>query len=211
MILFAAAFLIPGEVYAGAGSVQLPKAKVGEDGLHKQDWFADSFLDLKEDVAEAKAANKRLVFIWEQKGCPYCERTHDINFRIPKIVDYIKANFTVIQLNMWGSREVTDFDGKISTEKELAQKWAIRFTPTVQFFPGDLKEIGNKNGQEAELLRVPGYFKPFHFYMLFQYVSTEAYKAEPNFQRYLIAEGTKLRDKGVDMDKQLWADELLFD
>ena len=61
------------------------------------------------------------------------------------------------------------------------------------------------------MVRVPGYFKPFHFYMLFKYIRTKAYDKEPNFQRFMIAEGNALRDKGVDMDKQLWADELLFD
>ena len=47
--------------------------------------------------------------------------------------------------------------------------------------------------------------------MLFKYIRTKAYDKEPNFQRFMISEGNALRDKGVDMDKQLWADELLFD
>ena len=33
------------------------------------------------------------------------------NFRIPEIVDYIKKNFVVLQLTLWGDREVTDFNG----------------------------------------------------------------------------------------------------
>ncbi len=189
----------------------LPKAQVGEDGLHQQPWFHESFMNLKEDLEEAKAEGKRLVLFWEQKGCPYCKRTHDVNLRIPKIVNQIKENFVVVQMNMWGDKEVTDFDGEVTTEKKLAQKYAVRFTPTLQFFPESITEFKAKSGRDAELVRVPGYFKPFHFYMLFKYIRTKAYDKEPNFQRFMIAEGNALRDKGVDMDKQLWADELLFD
>lgn len=189
----------------------LPKPVVGEDGLHQQAWFRDSFLNLREDIAEAKAEGKKLVLMWEQRGCPYCLRTHEVNLTIPKIVNFIKDNFFVIQMNLWGDRDVTDFDGQVMTEKKLAQKYAIRFTPTIQFFPDDLKAIGNKSGKEAEIARQPGYFKPFHFFTLFRYIQSGAYKTEPNFQRYVIAFGDELRARGVDMNKQLWADKLFFD
>ncbi len=189
----------------------LPKSQVGEDGLHQQPWFHNSFMNLKEDLDEVTVDGKRLVLFWEQKGCPYCKRTHDVNLRIPKIVNQIKENFAVVQMNLWGDREVTDFDGEVTTEKKLAQKYSVRFTPTLQFFSKSLKDHKGKSGKEAELVRVPGYFKPFHFFMLFKYVGTKAYDKEPNFQRFLIAEGNALRDKGVDMEKQLWSDELLFD
>jgi thioredoxin-related protein len=184
---------------------------VGEDGLHKQPWFVNSFLNLKEDVEEAAAEKKNLVIIWEQRGCPYCKRIHEVNFRIAKIVALIKSKFFVVQMNLWGDREVTNFDGKILKEKELAQRWGVRFTPTIQFFSDDLKKIGNKQGHDAELMRVPGYFKPFHFYMLFKYVADRGYKKESNFQRWLIGEGDKLRAKGIDINKALWSDKLEID
>lgn len=193
------------------GDKRLAKPVLGEDGLYEQDWFRDSFLDLKEDLAEAKEEGKKLVLMWEQRGCPYCQRTHEINLTIPKIVDLIKDNFFVIQMNLWGDREVTDFDGQVTTEKKLAQKYAIRFTPTIQFFPDDIKLIANKSGKDAEIMRQPGYFKPFHFYTLFRYIQADIYKTEPSFQRYVIAFTDELRARGVDMNKQIWADELLFD
>ena len=190
---------------------KLPKPVVNEDGLYEQKWFHDSFLNLKEDLEEAKASGKRLVLIWEQKGCPYCKRTHEVNFRIPKIVKFITDNFVVIQMNLWGDKEVTDFDGEVTIEKKLSQKWAVRFTPTIQFFPDDPKSIGKKSGNAVEVMRIPGYFKPFHFYFLFKYVKAKAYKTEPNFQRWLGLEGDKLAEKGYDIQKLLWADDLLID
>ena len=49
--------------------------------------------------------------MWELKGCPYCKETHFVNFAQSRISDYVKANFEVLQLNIIGSRKVTDFDG----------------------------------------------------------------------------------------------------
>ena len=193
-----------------ANEKMLQKPIIGEDGLYHQKWFHESFLDLKEDLAEAKARGKRLVVFWEQKGCPYCKRTHEVNLRIPRIVKYISDHFLVIHLNIWGDKEVTDFDGEVTTEKKLAQKWAVRFTPTIQFFPDNQKDLNKKSGREREVMRIPGYFKPFHFYFLFKYVKANAYKTEPNFQRWLSEEGGKLAAKGLNIQKQLWADKLLF-
>ena len=43
---------------------------LGDDGLYHQPWFLNSFLDLKDDLAEAAAEGKRFAVIWEQRGCP---------------------------------------------------------------------------------------------------------------------------------------------
>ena len=46
------------------------EARMGDDGLHKQDWFLDSFLELPDDLAEADAQGKYLMVLIEQAGCP---------------------------------------------------------------------------------------------------------------------------------------------
>lgn len=199
------ALLVAQPTWAAEGPT-LPAAGMGEDGLHMEPWFHESFLNLREDLAEAQAAGKRLVVIWEQRGCPYCARMHEVNLRIPAIVNSIQRDFFVIRLNLWGDREVTDFDGEVLKEKQLAEKWAVLFTPTLQFFPASLDEIGDKSGKDAEVVRIPGYFKPFHFYFLFHYAKTDGYKSEPNFQRWLGAIAEKLEAAGVHYD--LYADEL---
>lgn len=189
-----------------AGGPTLPPAQVGEDGLHMQPWFHESFLDLREDLADAQSQGKRLVIMWEQRGCPYCKRMHDVNLRIPEIKNAIEKDFMAIQLNLWGDREVTDFDGEVLKEKELAEKWAVLFTPTIQFFPETVENVAGRAGNAAEVVRIPGYFKPFHYYFLFQYAKTNGYEKEPNFQRWLGGIGDKLEAAGVHYD--LYADEL---
>jgi len=205
-LFFAVLVALPITNAKSAGQDLLPMPQTGEDGLHVQPWFHESFLDLAEDLQEAKAQRKRLVVMWEQRGCPYCKRNHEVNLRIPAVANYIKNNFVVVQLNLWGDREVTDFDGEVLTEKKLANKYAVLFTPTLQFFPESLEEVAGRPGGEAEVVRIPGYFKPFHFFFLFHYAFDKGYEEQPNFQRWLSAIGAELDEKGVKYDP--WGDEL---
>jgi thioredoxin-related protein len=126
---------------------------------------------------------------------------HRVNFAQPAITEYVKTHFNVIQLNMWGDREVTDFDGEVLSEKKLAQKARVVFTPTIQFFPATLAEATGKPGAAVEVFRMPGYFKPFHFVSMFEYVYTKGYADTP-FQRWLQAKADKLRAEGKPVD--LW-------
>jgi len=180
----------------------LPEVEPDEEGLYSQPWFLNTFLDLREDIAESADEGKQLVIIWEQRGCPYCREMHVVNFRIPEIVDYIKANFNIVQLNLWGDRDVTDVDGEVISEKELARKYRIQFTPTLQFFPKTLAADNKLPGDDVEVWRLLGYRKPFHFLSTFVYVAEEAYNTNPNFQRWIQLRGDKLRAEGKDVT--LW-------
>ena len=163
----------------------LSEPKMGDDGLHKQDWFVESFLDLAEDLAEARAAKKRFAILWEQRGCPYCHDLHTINLRDRAAVAYIRERFAVLQLNLWGDRMTTDFDGEALREKDLARKHRVNFTPTLQFFPETVDEMKGKKGVDAEVARMPGYFRMLHFISMFEYVWDKRYTSQ-DFQRYIV-------------------------
>lgn len=160
--------------------------KLTDDGLIYQPWFLDSFLILDEDLADAQAHGKRFAIFWELKGCPYCKETHRVNLAQPEILDYVKNNFTVLQLNVIGSRKVTDFDGEELSERALAQKWQVKFTPTIQFFTDDAEGAKGKSGKQNEVARIPGYFKPEHFIAMFHYVKDKAYESQ-KFHEYVRA------------------------
>ena len=102
-------------------------------GLYRQEWTHDSFLDLREDLQEANDSGKRLVIVFEQVGCIYCKKFHNEILAQKYINDYVRENFVLVQLNLWGARKVTDFDGKVLQEKDLAQRWAVWHTPTAFF------------------------------------------------------------------------------
>jgi thioredoxin-related protein len=162
-----------------AASAQRPAMAdpaLGDDGLYHEPWFLNSFLDLREDLEGAASDGTRLAIMWELRGCPYCRETHLVNFADSGIVNYIKANFEVLQLNLIGARKVIDFDRQELSEKQLAEKYAIRFTPTFQFFPPSTDGLALKEPLAREVARSPGYLKPQHFLAMLQFVRDKAYE-----------------------------------
>ncbi len=64
-----------------------------------------------------------------------------------------KSNFEVLQLNILGARQVTDFDGEVLSEKDLAHKYDVRFTPTFQFFGEDAVAMKQLTPKQREVAR----------------------------------------------------------
>jgi len=147
-----------------------------DDGLYRQPWFLESLLELAEDLEAAADNGKRLAVMWELRGCPYCRDTHLVNFAKPEIEEFVKERFDVLQLNIIGAREVTDFDGEKLPEKRLAEKYGVRFTPTFQFFPERPAGLAARKPREREVARAQGYLQPAHFLAMFKFVSERAYE-----------------------------------
>lgn len=161
-------------------------AVLTEDGLYRQPWFIDSLLELSDDLDGAAKAGKRFAIMWELRGCPYCRETHLVNFARPDIENYVKSNFDVLQLNIIGSRKVMDFDGAELTEKALAAKYGVRFTPTFQFFPETIAKFKDAAPEKREVARAPGYLMPDDFLALFRYVREKGYETK-SFRDYVKA------------------------
>ena len=157
---------------------------LGDDGLYHQSWFLESFLELKDDITETSDKGKRLAIFWELKGCPYCKETHFKNFARPDIQKYIRANFEILQLNVFGSKIVTDVDGTEMSEKALARKYGIRFSPTILFLHDDANKLASIKPRERVAARAQGYLQPEHFLTMFRFVHTRAYE-KMSFRKYL--------------------------
>ena len=166
----------------------------GEDGIYHQTWFNNTFLDLKEDFGEAKAEGKRFAIIFEQRGCIYCTKMHKEVLSQRYINDYVRANFRIQQIDLWGSREVTDFDGTKTTEKKLAERWGVLFTPTIVFFKDSLDGLDGKWGQPIEVARMNLGIGAGTFYDMFTWVRAKVYEKDRNFQRFHI-ERVNLREQ----------------
>ena len=131
-------------------------------GYHtKPAWFKESFLDIREDIEEATAENRRLMLYFYQDGCPYCEKLLKDNFGNRAISGKTQQHFDVIAINMWGDREVTGVDGELTTEKSFARNLDVQYTPTLLF----LDESG------ALVTRLNGYFPPHQFSTVLDYVA----------------------------------------
>ena len=138
-------------------------------------WFKESFLDLRDDLKEAVQQGKQGIAIYfGQANCPYCKALMEINLTKPDIEKYVRENYEIIPLDIWGSRVVTLLDGTEITEAELAVKENTNFTPSLIFF--------DELGKEAFKMR--GYYKPYRFQAVMKYIVEDFYKTE-SFRQYL--------------------------
>lgn len=158
-------------------------APLGDDGLHKPTWLRETFKDMREDLAEANAEGKRLMIIVEQRGCAYCTKMYETVFPVPEIDTLIRENYFVVQMNLFGDVEFTDFDGDVRAEKDMAMKWGVMFTPTMIFLPEEVPE--GKTVSEAAVVMMPGAFEKGTTSALLTWVRDHGYESGENFQKYV--------------------------
>ncbi len=166
-----------------SGYAQAEEVPMGDDGLHKPEWFSLTFKDINEDIAAAKAQGKRLALMIEQRGCIYCREIHETVLTDPEVRDFIKEHYVVVQYNLHGQEEIIDTDGEAISEKDAGRKWRILFTPTILFMPEEPVEDGS-NAIEASVAVMPGAFKRNTFLEMFIWVDNKGYEGEEGFQEY---------------------------
>jgi thioredoxin-related protein len=154
----------------------LAEGMVNPGYVEKPEWFATSFLDIREDVNEAANGGKRVILYFYQDGCPYCKKLLDTNFALRQTENKTRRHYEVIAINMWGDREVTGFDGEMTTEKEFAKSLRVMFTPTLLFL----------NEQGKVTLRLNGYYPPHKFDAALDYGAVHNGSA-PTFREYYSA------------------------
>lgn len=161
-----------------------PAVEIGDDGLHKTPWMRDTFKDLTEDLEEANAEGKRLLIMFEQRGCIYCTKMHEEVFPDAAVTQFIEDNYFVVQLNLHGDIEVTDFDGETLSEKAMARKWGILFTPTMMFLPEEVDE--SLSAPQAAVAAMPGAFGKGTTLDMLTWVVEKRYEldGDEDFQRY---------------------------
>lgn len=137
-------------------------------------WFKDSFLEFTDDVAEATADGKRIMIVFHQDSCPYCNALIEENFNQADIRQLTQAQFDVVALNMWGDRDIVTVKGETFTEKEFARTLKVQFTPTVLFL--------NESGKVV--LRLNGYIPPQKFSQALDFVANHN-EANGSFGDYL--------------------------
>jgi thioredoxin-related protein len=137
-------------------------------------WFKPSFLDFRDEIADAAKAGKRLMVYFGQDGCPYCRELMRVNFSQKDVAEQTRKHFDAIAINMWGDREVTWLDGKSYSEKSFASLLKVQFTPTLLFFDERGKVV----------LRLNGYYPPHKFSAALDYVAGR-HESRTTFATYL--------------------------
>jgi len=139
-------------------------------------WFKESFLAFDDDIADAKAAGKRLLLVFHQDGCPYCNALVERNLSQKDIEQKVRQHFDVVAINMWGDRDVVTVGGEQYTEKSFAAALKVQFTPTLIFF----------DEQGKVILRLNGYLPPQRFKVALDYVAGHKEK-ELSYHDYVAA------------------------
>ena len=151
---------------AGDAIAQERGRALGAQEVIEPDWFKQSFLEIAEDVAEAKEENKQVLLFFFLDGCPYCAQMIRDNFQDAPATGILRTHFDVIALNIKGDREVAfDANTKVS-EKELARLLKVRATPTLIFLDETSQPV----------LRLDGYRSPAQFDLALQFVIDKAYQ-----------------------------------
>ncbi len=151
--LFICLLLLLSSVALSAGEGHLNEGMVNPGFYEKPEWFKDSFLELNDELENANENNRQLILYFHQDGCPYCKKLLDDNFSRKDIIEKMRQNFDLLEINMWGDKTVTLLTGEELSEKEFARQMKIMFTPTLI--------ILDKKGQLQ--LRMNGYYAPDKF------------------------------------------------
>ena len=130
-------------------------------------WFKKSFLEITEDVEEAKEGNKHVMLFFHLDGCPYCEQMVQ-NFDKAFLKGSIQENFEVIAINIRGDLEVAMDEDQTLSEKALAAKIGVQWTPTVVFL----------NQKNEIVAKTNGYRTPQKFKQVLDFVRHKAYETQ---------------------------------
>ncbi len=166
-------FLIPFLFFALAYAYALPNVEVPFAKL--------SFLDLREDLQEARKEGKYLFIMFHQEGCPFCDKMYRVTFQDPKVKEYFTKHFYMVLIDIRGANTVVDFKGREMTEKEFAHKHRVRATPVFLFVDYEGKQI----------LKMVGYIPPRDWLLIGRYIVEGHYKSK-SFYKFLREERMKM-------------------
>ncbi|MBZ0069263.1 MAG: thioredoxin family protein [Thiobacillus sp.] len=119
-------------------------------------FFQPKFGDFQAELDTAKQQGKKGIFLFfEMDDCPFCERMKTTILNQADVQDAFRAQFLVYSIDVNGDTQMTDFQGKVQTEKDFAFTHRVRATPTMLFFDLDGKLVTRHTGptkNKAEFL-----------------------------------------------------------
>ena len=138
-------------------------------------FFQPKFGDFKAELQTAREQGKKGIFLFfEMDDCPFCARMKSTILNQADVQDAYRAKFLLYPIDVNGDTQMTDFQGKQTTEKAFAFANRVRATPTMLFFDLDGKLVTRYTGPTADKAE---------FLLLGKYVADGAYATEP-FTKY---------------------------
>ncbi len=143
-------------------------------------WFKQSFLDLRDDLDDARKAGKRgIIVFFSFKHCSHCEAFVSTTMSDPATMNRIQERYDVIALDIFNDTEVTDIDGNVTTIRNFAEVSKARLTPTLIFY-------GIENEQ---LVKIVGFYPPEKFNRVLDYIDG-GYHKKVKLSEYLRSSTT---------------------
>ncbi|KAB2317974.1 MAG: thioredoxin [Thiobacillus sp. SCN 64-35] len=138
-------------------------------------FFQPKFGDFKAELDMAKQQGKKGIFLFfEMDDCPFCARMKSTILNQADVQDAYRTNFLVYTIDVNGDTQMTDFQGRETTEKVFAFENRVRATPTMLFFDLDGKMVTRFTGPARDKAE---------FLLLGKYVAEGAYAGQP-FTKY---------------------------
>ncbi len=150
----------------------------------------ESFILPPEKLATSPTSSSgyKLV-LFEQTQCPNCDELHKDIFQRAETRKQL-AKFDIFQVDMWSNAPLETPEGESLTAREWARKLDIKYAPSLVFF----------DDKGREVFRAEAYLKSFHIQSVLEYVASETYLKETEFQRYIDVRADHLREQGVTID-----------
>jgi thioredoxin-related protein len=142
-------------------------------------WFNQGFLDLQQDIQDARAAGKLgLMVLFTTEGCSYCAEFIRRSLGDPDLAALVQDDFDAVGLEIFSDAELVDPQGVTLPAKQFAAREGVGFAPTLLFY-----------GEDGRLLyRGVGYHSPDRFRMVLDYLAGGHYVAT-SFRDYAAARG----------------------
>lgn len=143
-------------------------------------FFNETFGDFSEELQNARDENKKGILIFfEMDECPFCHWMKINVLNRPDVQAYYRENFLMFPLDIEGDVQITDFGGKVMSQKDFAFKqFRVRATPVIAFFDLDGKLIHRHTGRTSDANE---------FMLMGRFVAEGKYK-ETKFARYKRAQ-----------------------
>ena len=136
-----------------------------------------SFGDYTEELELAIGKKKKgIMLFFEQKECPFCHRMKTTIFTQPEVQKYFKKHFLIFSVDIEKKEDITDFQGKSTTQKKYFAKIGRSrgATPVIAFFDLKGKLVTRYTGATSNVKE---------FMLLGKYVVEKAYLKQ-SFVRY---------------------------
>jgi thioredoxin-related protein len=142
-----------------------------------------------DDLHAALEPDKYLLVIFGQKQCATCDELHLDILQRPESKELLER-MNVAVIDLWSQDKIVTPDGSEQKIVDWVKKLDIKYAPSLVYF----------NDQGEEVFRSDAYLKAFHVQSVMDYVTTAAFKEQPNFQRYIDTRADHLREQGIEVN-----------